>query len=67
MFVIAVISPCPYRSRAERQAAASGLSGQVNKLVSPYSQGEEEDGAELTAAVQGQCQQAGGQLVSPRQ
>ena len=55
--------PCTYSFRAERQAASSGYSGRVNKLVSPYSAGEE-DGAELTAAVQEQCQQANGFILA---
>ena len=46
--------------RAERRANSS--SGRINKLVSPYSQ-DGQDEAELTVAVQEQCQQANGFIL----
>ena len=47
-------------SRAERQAASAGKRARINKLVSAYSEEEEEGGRspELTQAVQQLCRQA---------
>ena len=45
--------------RAERRASSSG---RINKLVSPYSQGGQDE-VELTTAVQEQCQQANGFIL----
>ena len=51
---------CRAERRAERRANSS--LGRINKLVSPYSQ-DGQDEAELTAAVQEQCQQANGFIL----
>lgn len=46
----------PSTCSAERQAAAAGKRGRVNKLVSSYD--DSEDGPELTQAVQEVCEGA---------